>query len=197
MTSAANRIVYKLIEGEDDDYLPEPNELLPDQPARARRAKYLPVGSISHGTMHPEHLAPKFIRAVRSIDPVNGENLMGRYESILAAEEPEAGDESLDYFVFEQLFDTLNDYAPPYTHFGSHEGDGSDYGVWIDHDSLVEDYENETEEDGLIALKVVPHRALASIHFPQPGYRYIVTRDDNGAFLGLYDAEDRFQYWHD
>lgn len=42
-------------------------------------------------------------------------------------------------FDLELLVDTLNDYAPPYCYFGVCEGDGSDYGFWVDRDQLQED----------------------------------------------------------
>lgn len=37
------------------------------------------------------------------------------------------------------LMDSLNDFAPEYTHFGAHEGDGADFGCWPSWYSLKED----------------------------------------------------------
>lgn len=37
-----------------------------------------------------------------------------------------------------ELFELLENYAPPFAHFGAHEGDGADYGFWISHESLDE-----------------------------------------------------------
>ena len=35
------------------------------------------------------------------------------------------------------IFDTLCAEAPDYMYFGAHEGDGSDYGWWIDSDAIM------------------------------------------------------------
>ena len=43
-------------------------------------------------------------------------------------------------YLLEDLFDALNDHAPIGCYFGSHPGDGSDFGYWA-HD---EDYEGES-----------------------------------------------------
>jgi hypothetical protein len=46
------------------------------------------------------------------------------------------------------LSDTLGQFAPPYGYFGSHVGDGSDFGFWPDFDSVeeLEKFEEKPEE---------------------------------------------------
>jgi hypothetical protein len=86
--------------------------------------------SLSEGTMRAEDLIPCFISALRSIDADNN-GLM------LSLEQLEADMQNEDYFDtdsaqldLDYLFDTLNQYAPDDYYFGSHPGDGCDYGFW-------------------------------------------------------------------
>lgn len=41
----------------------------------------------------------------------------------------------------EELFDILNDHAPPYCYFGAHEGDGACFGFWPDIEACRESVE--------------------------------------------------------
>lgn len=66
--------------------------------------------TISHGTMRPEDLIPKFLEVLEELNP-------------------EAGQEAQSQFLSE-LFDLLDQEAPEGFYFGSHPGDGSDYGFW-------------------------------------------------------------------
>lgn len=111
------------------------------------------LGSVSSGTLRNEDLIPAFLEKLKEI--TGG---CPRVEEIEARME-EQGDE---YFecddAFEDLEDLINDlgnYAPPYTFFGTHEGDGADFGFWIAHDSIAEDRQSgelkagdETPETG-------------------------------------------------
>lgn len=96
--------------------------------------KYI-IGSVSHGTMRTEDLIPRFMPIVRYFDESRANQLQEELDSCLS-------DEDKDYFLNETLFDVLNEFAPPYFYFGSHIGDGADYGFW-----LSEGFEDEF--DGL------------------------------------------------
>lgn len=48
--------------------------------------------------------------------------------------------------VISELFDALNEYAPPYGFFGANEHDGADYGFWLSED-LPHTFEGLTVDD--------------------------------------------------
>jgi len=98
------------------------------------------MGSVSTATMRPEDLIPEFISEVRrQRRPVKGHRA--------AALDIERRSRKAGYFRTEdadhdldQLFDMLDAYAPPYFYFGSHPGDGADYGYWLS-DSFEDDFD--------------------------------------------------------
>jgi hypothetical protein len=100
------------------------------------------LGSISSGTMREVDLIPDFIWEIKNR---GAKRLAARYQSEFDAMLDEDGDikpecqEDASYLLNEDLFDKLNENLPPYVYFGSHPGDGADYGYWIDFDAVEED----------------------------------------------------------
>lgn len=88
----------------------------------------LPTGTISHGTMLARHLVPRFLSALRAVNPALADaldqDMPASYES-----------EAMDYWLSEVLWDVMNDHCPEGHYFGAHPGDGSDYGVWAVEDA--------------------------------------------------------------
>ena len=78
------------------------------------------LGSISTGTLRPEDLAPVFI-----------EELLSR--GVDAGDVPEDMD---------GLYNALDNICPPFVYFGTLEGDGADFGFWVDWDRLNEARQN-------------------------------------------------------
>lgn len=94
--------------------------------------KTLKLGTISHGTMRLEDLIPAFVESLRDVDPESIPVLEYDSKSINDSYWDDADG------VLEDLFDALNEYCPPYCYFGAHDGDGSDYGVWISWEAVEE-----------------------------------------------------------
>lgn len=84
--------------------------------------------SISHATLRTEDLVDAFEGWVEAVDPTGFKHLMERKEDFLA----EDNEFAEDYWLNEVVFEVMADYAPEGYYFGSHPGDGSDFGFWED-----------------------------------------------------------------
>lgn len=116
--------------------------------ASNRTANY-PIGSVSSGTMREEDLIPEFLYELKRLARNAGIcNRKVRNSHLATVREIEKRMESEDYFesedaswdLNESLFDALNCYAGPYFYFGSHPGNGSDYGFWLS-DAFEEEFD--------------------------------------------------------
>jgi hypothetical protein len=113
---------------------------------------YPKLGTVSHGTLRPEDLIPTFLDTLREVSRQSGDidqmcrahELVGEIEARTNYDSYFEEDHEDVAFDLERLTDYLNGYAPPYCYFGSHPGDGSDFGFWLD-----EDWQARAEEDGV------------------------------------------------
>lgn len=105
-------------------------------------------GTVSHGTMRAEDLIPAFLSVLEDLAP-------DRYRSMISGDDPqdaaviacltvdgrgEITDDLLEHAseMLHWLFDELDTCAPDGYYFGSHPGDGSDYGFWqVEDDELA------------------------------------------------------------
>ena len=122
-----------------------------------RRRREYPLGTVSHATMRAEDLIPCFAnelidmaknRMMGNVTPEDRREHIKEARAILArAEQPGyyTGDDC-SYDLNEYLFDVLGEYAGPYFYFGSHPGDGSDYGFWLS-DDFQHDFDGLTVDD--------------------------------------------------
>jgi hypothetical protein len=99
--------------------------------------KFAPLGSISWGTMREEDLIPKFEGYLQEFGveverPPAVTKLLDEDDGFLNDKERE----EVSWYLNEDLWEAMDDLAPPYCSFGSHEGDGADYGFWVDWDAL-------------------------------------------------------------
>ena len=104
------------------------------------------IGSVSNGTMRIEDLIPCFLDVAKALgcnpEWINNMRIEAEKEDYYSSEKSN--------YDLEELFDVLNEKAPPYCYFGAHPGDGADYGFWPNIDSLHYDfgeYENELKVD--------------------------------------------------
>lgn len=128
------------------------------------------IGSISHGTMRDVDLLDSFSCALEYLTKKNKEKneyiticvnakkyrdfLIEHEDKLYKPHHKKLRDsifETVSYIINEDLFNALNEFAPPYFYFGSHPGDGSDYGFW-----LSEDIENEFDGLKVSDLSEVP-----------------------------------------
>lgn len=102
-----------------------------------------PNQTVSRGTLRPCDLVPAFLEVIKDtpeyIQIMNSNDFDLKVISDGGSDknDPRWESESISYLVNETLPDTLNSYAPNGFYFGSHVGDGSDFGYW----------ENEEEEN--------------------------------------------------
>lgn len=104
-----------------------------------KKWQYGTVGTVSHATMRPKDLIPAFCEELRSL---------GHRDKRLSRIERES--QTRDYYDSDDkytpdddlasLFDMLEEHAPSWMYFGSHPGDGSDYGFWVS-ESIEEDFD--------------------------------------------------------
>jgi len=163
----------------------------------ATKPFYADFGSISHGTLKPEDLIPSFLEALDSLKEAeslsNTPNVerYSRIDDALSDIEQrmkhdtyyEAEDAMFD--LNETLIDLLNEYAPPFAYFGSHEGDGSDFGYWLSTDAI-----EDAVQDGTLV------KVEAGVHWPDfhPDIEYVLEVNDHGN-AALFDANSRLELW--
>jgi len=108
-----------------------------------RKFHYGNIGTISCGTMRNEDLIPAFLNELEHLAKLNNNKchltLVNEIQNRIDTMEDYYDSEDADYDLNEDLFNALDGYAMPYCYFGSHPGDGADYGFWISDDAIRDD----------------------------------------------------------
>ena len=91
---------------------------------------------MSHGTLIERDLAESFTDMAKLIAPERAEEIDALYREFIEAEDAEDFETS-GYILNERIYDLMDELAPEGYYFGSHPGDGSDFGYW----------ENDGEEE--------------------------------------------------
>lgn len=101
----------------------------------ARKEQRPRIGSISAGTLKASDLIPAFSDELRRI---RGALPLEIYKGVRALPSDADGSEDASELV-DELIAALNGHALPYTYFGTHPGDGADFGFWPEIDIARED----------------------------------------------------------
>lgn len=112
--------------------------------------KLATLGSVSTGTLRTEDLLSTFLRELERQIGRNGDffskpenfplrdrlaGLIGESQDCFSDDGEavrEDREDVADELVAESLPDALSLFAPPYCYFGSHPGDGADFGYWLE-----------------------------------------------------------------
>jgi hypothetical protein len=112
-----------------------------------RKHIYPSFGSISSGTMRTGDLLDAFAPYCKEYGGKEGRRLFRAVYKLPSWDNmtPKQVEEAES--ILEEMFDLLNDAAPPYGYFGAHPGDGADYGFW-----LSESFEQDILDNGGVKL---------------------------------------------
>jgi len=115
-------------------------------PEEKRNMAQVSMGSISTGTLRTEDLLEAFASAlderIRATtwadrgDPRAHERLAWEAQNRYYLDDGRDEREEEAAEIVNELIGALNEYCPPFVYFGSHPGDGADYGFWPDVDAL-------------------------------------------------------------
>jgi hypothetical protein len=137
------------------------------------------IGSISTGTLRNQDLIESFIYELQQQRPLhrsdratikrieasikaNGGELDGYCEQL-----PEHASEDVN-----ALIDALNEYAPHGFYFGSHPGDGADFGFWLE-ESFIEEFDGlKVSDTSEVPARYSGHVLLVNDHGNVSLYMY-------------------------
>lgn len=117
--------------------------------------RYADLGTVSAATHRPQDLIPSFVYALKNLDEENnyidtiqeGQTIINIAEKYSIENDCHSDEcsiwsnEDTSYYLNEILFEALNNFAAPYSYFGSTEGNGSDFGFWVDYEVIEMDFD--------------------------------------------------------
>jgi hypothetical protein len=139
------------------------------------------MGTVSHATMRAEDLVPAFtdkltVLAIEFDRLKEFKELLSECAEMMdkaSKDEKIWNSEEMCYLLNEDLFNALNRFSPTGVYFGSHPGDGSDYGFWV-----CEDFFRDS--DGEDILKVSDTSEIAEKRMEVSVGQEILLVDDHG-----------------
>jgi hypothetical protein len=104
----------------------------------------LSIGSVSSATLRTEDLIPSFLWECDRLRLTREERKNVNRIKRESQKEGYYDTEDASFDLNEDLFDILNNHCPEFCYFGSHPGDGADFGVFP-----IEDFEERILEEGI------------------------------------------------
>jgi len=130
------------------------------------------LGSISTGTLRPQDLLNAFGSTLNHLTlgvekhPFIEQASVAE-QNIWDFDDDDAHEHATD--LIEKLTDALQELCPPFIYFGTHPGDGADFGFWPDIDRLNEELQWERD------------------HYPDDSVPDELTLDDDGVIVQVSD----------
>jgi hypothetical protein len=104
-----------------------------------------PGSSWGERTLRPQDLVRNLYEALYDLSAARAERVYDEYPKVMVEvltlpyhDEPSEGAESAFPHLLDTLFDLMSEHSPPFHYFGSHEGDGSDFGYWFNEEAYQE-----------------------------------------------------------
>lgn len=141
------------------------------------------IGSIISGTMEEEDLIPTFMDELECLDPKAAKRIEENPENAPYFSEGEddvyTEDEYRDcmHWLIDELFEVLDEYAPPFCYFGAHPGDGADYGFWPSEEAF---HDAIYDEEILVTEDYKSEIQFEDVKFPLDRYDYCLHVSDHG-----------------
>ena len=150
--------------------------------------------SISTGTLNPRHLVPRFIEWIDELHPE-----FFQAKKILPSEDDPWWDSDDCVLALEELVEELERLSPPGTSFGTHPGDGADFGWWGEFPSTKEQLTNIAgivhTRDVKIWVTGYSHRHDGTIIFGVPANGELVQFECGGRHEEGFHFEHHC-YWY-
>ena len=105
-------------------------------------------GTIIHGTLRNEDIIPALLDYLEAMPLHKSVSNDERIEKVRIFKEDFRGKEPESEWATElcyEVFDAINEYLPEGFYCGSLEGDGSDFGVWLDYEQ--KDWDDTHQEN--------------------------------------------------
>ena len=97
------------------------------------RDTQIEFGTVSHGTLRNEDILPALIDVLVDLNDAAAGRALAEIDAI---EESGDWDGDRPYWLLDRVIEQLQKYAPEFSYFGTHPGDGSDFGYWPDTDHI-------------------------------------------------------------